>query len=392
MKTIFLFISMALYGLCFGAFALSGCDDCCPVHSVFNAQIKNGAPVPATIYLSSAGERYVFDLNCTMPWMVLADLPGSWLDVSPMNDPNGSREVTITVPVNPARTSRSHTITFLAANGDRWKITVIQNGINPFARIINLKGVNMIYIPGATYTMGSPVSEPGRQSDEDQHLVTLSDFFISECVITNALYCLFLNETGVPETAGGGGAPSFAQGNVAGYGNQLLVYENSSGVHYFGGSWEPQPGYGNYPVIHVTWFGAKAFCDWAGGRLPTEAEWEYACRAGTSTRFNTGDDITGADANFGGGGGTTPIRSFAPNGYGLYDTHGNVAEWCVDWYDNYNTSAVSNPSGPGAGTERIIRGGSYIHINIYCRSAYRLKNVPEYTQTYIGFRMASATP
>ena len=237
-----------------------------------------------------------------------------------------------------------------------------------------LQGVKLLFIKGGSFTMGSPESEPERYDTETQHSVTLSDYYLSENVITNEQYCLFLNANGIP---------SDGNGYVSGYENQLLIKANYQGVQCSNGRWHPAQGKTNYPVVHVTWYGAKAYCDWAGGRLPTEAEWEYACRAGTTTPFNTGINLPTSQANYNGNypyngntkginfNSTQPVGSYAPNAWGLYDMHGNVWEWCSDWFGRYNADDEINPQGPSTGTFRVLRGGSWSDNERSSRSADR---------------------
>ena len=221
----------------------------------------------------------------------------------------------------------------------------------------------MVSIPAGTFTMGSPASEVGRGDDETPHRVTLSGFKMSQYEVTFEQYDAFCAATGRSKPGDAG--------------------------------W----GRGKRPVINVSWDDADAFARWMGCRLPTEAEWEYACRAGTTTPFNTGSNLTTDQANYDGNypyngnakgvyrEKTMPVGSFAPNAWGLYDMHGNVWEWCSDWYDDYPTGAQTNPTGPSSGSRRVLRGGGWSDLARYCRSALRWYNNPYFYDYIIGFRV-----
>ena len=248
-------------------------------------------------------------------------------------------------------------------------------------------------IPAGTFSMGSPVSEVNRSTSETQFSVTLSSFRMSKYEITNTQYAAFLNAKSI------GSNGLYAAGAFP---TQTLIYADSSwGLTYSGSQWIPVTGYETSPVINVTWYGSTEFATYVGGTLPTEAQWEYACRAGTTTPFNTGSCLTNADANYYWGSPyntctnsetnspykTQPVGSYAPNAYGLYDMHGNVWEWCSDWYGTYPTSAQTNPTGAATGSGRVFRGGSWHNYAQYCRSAYRNYNYPTSGNNILGFRV-----
>ena len=155
----------------------------------------------------------------------------------------------------------------------------------------------------------------------------------------------------------------------------------------------------DYPVVCVSWNDAVSFCTWLSEktgetyRLPTEAEWEYACRAGTETSYYTGN----SESDLGSAGWyksnsdlkTRPVGQKKANAFGLYDMYGNVCEWCNDWFDSgyYSQSPSNNPTGPSSGSYRVMRSGSWINSARYCRSAYRNWYTPTYTNYNLGFRV-----
>ena len=252
--------------------------------------------------------------------------------------------------------------------------------------------IQTVLIPAGMFLMGSPESEVNRYTNETQYPVTLTAFRMSKYEITNAQYAAFLNAKSI------GSNGIYA---TAGYGTQNLIYAHCWGLTYSGTQWVPVTGYENAPVINVTWYGATEYATYIGGTLPTEAQWEYACRAGTTTPFNTGNFLTNLQANYNWeypyNGGTNTVTNsprktqtvgtYAPNAYGLYDMHGNVWEWCADRYGTYPTTAQTNPTGTTTGSSRVIRGGCWSDYAQNCRSACRYSTGPYNHGSIIGFRV-----
>ena len=228
--------------------------------------------------------------------------------------------------------------------------------------ITNSIGMKLVLIPAGTFTMGSPVGEVGRLSDEMQHEVTLSkSYFLGVYEVTQDQY-----------------------GKVMG--NNPSLFKGAKN-----------------PVENFSWDDAVSFCkklsempeEKAAGReyrLPTEAEWEYACRAGSSKAYSFGEtaESLGEYAWFGVGSAVTthPVGEKKANRWGLYDMHGNVWEWCQDWFGIYPTGAVTDPQGPNGGLWRVSRGGGWCIDAGRCRSANRGRNNPSNGNASYGFRLA----
>ena len=215
--------------------------------------------------------------------------------------------------------------------------------------------LEMVLVPAGKFKMGSPESEKGHSKAETQHEVTLTKpFCMGKYEVTQEQW-----------TAVMGNNPSSTKG-------------------------------AKLPVTDVSWEDCQEFikklnANTKGGyRLPTEAEWEYACRAGTTTAYSFGDNITPKEANYSDSKIFKPVAvgSYQPNAFGLYDMHGNVWEWCEDWYGDYPTGAVIDPKGPAMGEDRVLRGGSFVSDVLMARSSLRALNTPTIRYVIYGFRLA----
>jgi formylglycine-generating enzyme required for sulfatase activity/tRNA A-37 threonylcarbamoyl transferase component Bud32 len=218
--------------------------------------------------------------------------------------------------------------------------------------------LEMVLIPAGKFKMGSPASEQGRSGDETQHEVTLTKpFYMGKYEVTQEQWESVMGDNPVR-----GGNPSSPKG-------------------------------AKLPVTGVSWKNCQEFikklnANTDGGyRLPTEAEWEYACRAGTTTAYSFGNSLTRSDANYGSSS-TKAVGDYPANAFGLYDMHGNVFEWCEDWYGDYPKGAVTDPKGPATGDKGVYRGGSFNSGGSKVRSSLRALNSPTAQIDYLGLRLA----
>jgi formylglycine-generating enzyme required for sulfatase activity len=227
--------------------------------------------------------------------------------------------------------------------------------------IVNSIDIVLVPIPAGEFTMGSPESEPDRQGGETQHLVKITKpFYLSAHEVTQQQY------------------------------ESVMQVSPWEGKDYA----KKGPG---YPATHVNWDEAVAFCgklskqEGVEYRLPTEAEWEYACRAGTTTAYSFGDDVRQLPQHawYSGSsnGSTHPVGELKPNAWGLFDMHGNVREWCQDWHGRYESLEVSDPTGAASGRHRVLRGGAFFHLPMHVRAAVRLFNLPVNRYHVSGFRL-----
>jgi len=299
------------------------------------------------------------------------------------------------------------------------------SGDEPARIVVNTLGMKLVLIPAGEFAMGSDEKpaelaktytryEARRFAFADEapvHKVNITKaFWLGATEVTRSQFQKYIELSGNKSEAEADGQGGW--GYVSG--KEEFVGRD---VKY---SWKT-PGFeqgGEHPVVNVSWYDATRFCQWLSAkegkkyRLPTEAEWEYACRAGSRTRYSSGDDpesllqiantfdadskvnfpkwqafaLTGHD----GYAFTAPVGKFAPNAFGLYDMHGNVWEWCSDWFseDYYAKSPANDPQGPPEGSLKVRRGGSWHSWSLYTRASFRNWNTPSTRYVLLGFRVA----
>ncbi len=249
--------------------------------------------------------------------------------------------------------------------------------LSPKSRIHATDGTPMVLVPKASFQMGCDDGEP---DEAPRHLVELSSYYVDVYPVTNLRFAQFLNE--VKTHLDDAGRPYIALGP-------------DKAIRLVGGRYVVSEGMDDHPAIHVSWFGAEAYCKWSGKRLPTEAEWEFAARGTDGRTFpwgNSSPESTNPVANCNAlSNNTTPVGSFQDaSPFGCHDMAGNVLEWCADWYseDFYRRSPPRDPLGPPRGTKRVCRGGCYHYDSYSVRSSYRVNMDPAHLFEPVGFRCA----
>ena len=323
------------------------------------------------------------------PAKAVVRLGGSVIQSGVALDP-GTYTLKVSSPLHTPRVVKA----LVTAGKDAW-VEVILKPVPDF------KGDwgRFVLIKPGSFRMGSPSTEARRKDDESSHAVTLSrGFFMQSREVTVSQWEQFVAATGYKneaETAGG----AFAM--------EDYVWRQSREY-----SWQ-NPGFSqgkNHPVTGVTYRDVLAFLKWVNGsspytyRLPTESEWEYAARAGQGDAFFTGPCLESSQANVdanirwgdcpvgSASSGTVAVGSFPPNAWGLFDMHGNVGEWCQDWYGRYPAASAKNPTGPDSGTNRVARGGGWATYAYNSRSAHREAMDPTRASSDVGFRLVINVP
>ncbi len=269
----------------------------------------------------------------------------------------------------------------------------------------------MMLIEGGTFKMGS---NNGESNEKPVHEVSVDSFYMGKYEVTNKEYCEFLNSEGNQKEC-------ICKWIILSINDNRAFEDEYCGiiVGVSSDSFEVKAGYEAHPAVYVTWYGAVAYCNWLseeegldkcygvkgdrrnvdisknGYRLPTEAEWEYACLAGADTEYPWGDEMDEDYCWYANNSAVNheEVGQKKPNSYGLYDMNGNVWEWCSDWYnsDYYGNSPSCNPTGPETGSCRVWRGGCFACYPVYCRSAYR-GSTGMAPFRGLGFRLCRSAP
>ncbi len=270
-------------------------------------------------------------------------------------------------------------------------------------RLNSTDALEYVYVPPGAFEMGCVAGDSECQEDEkpSHHVELAHGFWMGRTEVTVEAFRKFVSARNYRTTAESDGWSRFFDG-------KSLV--KKEGVAWQIPGFEQGP---KHPVLHVSWYDARQFCAWAGGRLPTEAEWEYAARGGReSARYPWGDGstpllggakqanvadeslkrrhpslkvVSGYDDGYAY---TSPAGEFARNDFGLQDIAGNAGEWCSDWYDKeyYRAPSGRDPVGPALGLQRVIRGGSWVDDASNLRASYRVRDAPTYHDSFVGFR------
>ena len=357
-----------------------------------------------------------------IPDDVLPALPGAVTGVSLDKSSltlliNHGETLTLTATVNPAdannkTVSWSSSNTNIATVDSNGKITPVSNGTvtitvttndgNKTASCtvtVNTSVITMVPISAGTFIMGSPDNEPLRDTDELQRQITLTKgFYAGIFPVTQGQWKAVMNGTNPSDFNTNDNLPveRVSWYDMIVFCNRLSEQEGLSPVYEIqetegdNSSWTTDTGkWGAVPGSNNTrWNAVRIVPNSNGYRLPTEAQWEYACRAGTTTAYNTGISINVSQANFNLSNTTTVQGTYLPNAWGLYDKHGNVWEWCWDWYDaSYTSGDQIDPVGPAFGSEKVVRGGSFASTNQRIRSAHRGSNYPSFSSDRDSFRL-----
>lgn len=277
------------------------------------------------------------------------------------------------------------------------------------------EGLRLKVIQGGSFQMGTDTPLYPQDGEGPPRSVTITEFHLSPGPVTNREFARFVEMTGYRTDAERIGWSFVFEGSGP---PPEAVAGRSSGAPWWlgveGAAWSAPEGpgssiggRGDHPVVHVSWWDAVAYSEWVGGRLPTEAEWEYAAKGGARGIYPWGDELVPegrymcntwqgafpqADTGLDGYRGTSPVGAYPPNQFDLWDMIGNVWEWCADWYSAVTPPSGVDPKGPANGAGKVTKGGSFLCHESYCaryRPVARTSNTPDSSTSHMGFRVAA---
>ena len=337
----------------------------------------NGATPDFSVQSLYLGETYIFtasNISGSHPFMIgesYGDMDSSLVSGGPLTGTGGS--ISVSIP-----SDFTGSLNYFCTNHSSMNESFTVQSPPHIVELNATLNLEMLWVEPGSFTMGTPTSEGGRGTDETETQVTFSrGFYLGKYEVTQAEY-------------------------------EFVMTGNSDGIDATPSNF---PGHSERPVERVKYGDVQVFIErlneqmsgtipagWAYV-LPTEAQWEYACRAGTSTAYSWGDSITSSDANYNWDGAydsgsdyqqTRDVGQYSPNAWGFYDMHGNVREWVADWYGDYAVGPLTDPSGVSSGSNRVIRGGAWWDTGIFLRSGDRFNENLEYINGGVGFRIAFA--
>ena len=337
----------------------------------------NGATPDFSVQSLYLGETYIFtasNISGSHPFMIgesYGDMDSSLVSGGPLTGTGGS--ISVSIP-----SDFTGSLNYFCTNHSSMNESFTVQSPPHIVELNATLNLEMLWVEPGSFTMGTPTSEGGRGTDETETQVTFSrGFYLGKYEVTQAEY-------------------------------EFVMTGNSDGIDATPSNF---PGHSERPVERVKYGDVQVFIErlneqmsgtipagWAYV-LPTEAQWEYACRAGTSTTYSWGDSITSSDANYNWDGAydsgsdyqqTRDVGQYSPNAWGFYDMHGNVREWVADWYGDYAVGPLTDPSGVSSGSNRVIRGGAWWDTGIFLRSGDRFNENLEYINGGVGFRIAFA--
>jgi formylglycine-generating enzyme required for sulfatase activity len=361
------------------------------IHHLLSKKVKSGVSVPQQSIIAfmfrivhpskSTVMNTVIILIVAILLMNCGYEPGS-TETELVTETITPQTPTLTVTVVPTETNSSTPSKTITRTPSNTPVPTATSSITPYpTQMIDSRGTVMVLVPAGVFLMGS---DSWSGSEKPAHEVYLDSYYIDQFEVSNNAFCEFLNEVG-----------NQIEG-IAGKAHWVEENDPDLQIRRIDGVWQTDPGRENHPMNEVTWFGARAFCEWRNARLPSEAEWEKAARGIDGRTYPWGEtEPTCEMANFAGCYyDSVPVDSFPEwvSPYGAYNMAGNVHEWTNDWYsaEYYANAPIVNPTGPENGDYKVFRGASWFNGNFQTRTTYRYPKLPVLTYMANGFRCASS--